>query len=233
MNQLEKRYTLFKLVFMGLFFARLTFISIKLAPTIFVIASNPIKLKQWLELYGHLSMLIYIILQTMVMVMTPIPSEALLFTGGYLYGTFPGATCSMMVIILGTIIAFWLTQYFGLPLVKILVPSKHLEKSANILQNPLFDQISFILFLIPGIPKDALTYIVGLTTTKPLKSILIILIARMPSIIISSYIGANLRQQNYQPLLIGLVIVSILLFSGLLFKNKILNLCLFNLKIRA
>jgi uncharacterized membrane protein YdjX (TVP38/TMEM64 family) len=226
MDQLKSRYFLFKLVFLGLFFALIIFISIKVAPTLFAIASNPDKLKQWLALYGHLSMLIYIIILTLSMVMSPIPSEALLFTGGYLYGTFSGAACSVMVIFLGTVIAFWLTQSFGLPLVKLLVPAKHLEKSTHILQSPLWDRISFILFLIPGLPKDALTYIVGLTSTKISKSLLIILIARMPSIIISSYIGANLRQQNYQPLLFGLVIVSILLCSGLLFKNKIWNLCL-------
>ena len=131
MNQLKKHDIPFKLVFLGFFFALIIFSSLKIAPSFLAIAGNPIKLKHWLELYGHLSMLIYIIMLTVAMAMSPIPSEALLFTGGYLYGTLPGAICSTAVIFLGTLIAFWLTQYFGLPLVKLLVPSKYLEKSTR------------------------------------------------------------------------------------------------------
>jgi len=224
MKSIIKKPFLYRLISLGVSFSLLIFLSVKGGPIIIAMINSPAKLKHWLEFYGPFSMLIYIALLTLVMIMTPIPSEALLFGGGYLYGAIAGAACTWVVISLGTLFSFWLARYFGMPLMKNLIPSKYLQKFDNIQQKPLFDGISFMLFLIPGFPKDALTYVVGLTTTKFLKSLLIILAARTPSIIISSYIGANLREQNYQLLWIELMIVCVLVILGFIFKDKkILN----------
>jgi uncharacterized membrane protein YdjX (TVP38/TMEM64 family) len=217
-----KKYSWYKLIFGGLFLVLFVLFCIKEGRSILYIVNNPDRLKEWLELYGTFSMVAYIIVQTLVMVLTPVPSEALLFTGGYLYGTVAGTICSMLVICSGTMAAFGLARHFGLPFIKTLVPVKYWEKFQCIQQNPFIEGILFMLFLIPGLPKDALTYIVGFTTTRISKSFLFILIARTPSIIISSYIGANLREQTYQPLLTGASIIIILLILGLRFKNKIL-----------
>ena len=216
----KKQNYLLRMVLLGILLVFISYIFRKAGPLIIATVSNPVKLKYWLKFSGSLSMLFFIILQTITLVMTPIPSEALLLTGGYLFGTIPGAVCSLGGIFLGTIIAFWVARYFGLPLVKKLVPQRLWDKFGNVLQNPLFEPILLIVFLIPGFPKDALTYIVGLTTTKTSKSLIMILIARMPGILISSYIGANLRRQNFLPLIIGLVIVSIVLGAGFLFQAK-------------
>lgn len=218
----KKKYSWFRLISGGLFLALFIMIFIQEGTTLISIVNNPDKLDQWLKFYGPFSMIVYVIFLTLLMVLTPIPSETFLFTGGYLYGTVPGTICSILVIGLGTLVAFGVARHFGLPFIEKLLPAKYREKFQSTQQNPFFESILFTLFLIPGLPKDALTYIVGFTTTRVLKSFLIVLIARTPSIIVSSYIGANLREQTYQPLFIGISIISLLLILGFIFKNKIL-----------
>jgi Uncharacterized conserved protein len=223
MDKFKQNHFGLKMVLGGLFFALLIFVSVKAGPAIVPIACNPGKFAKWLESYGPFSMAAYIALQALVMILTPIPSEALLFTGGYLYGVIPGAACSLAAISCGTMFAFAVAHHFGMPLVKTLIPSKLWQKFGNIQQNPLLEWGVFLFFLIPGLPKDALTYVVGLTTARISRSLLIVLIARTPGIIISSYIGANLRDQNYLPLFVGLSIVSVLILIGLMLKDKILS----------
>lgn len=217
-----KEYLWYRLIFGGLFLTLFIMIFIREGTSLITIVSNPDRLVQWLKDYGPFSMIVYVIVLTLLMVLTPIPSETFLFTGGYLYGTVQGTICSILVIGLGTLVAFGVARHFGLPFIEKLLPVKFQEKFQSIQQNPFFESILFMLFLIPGLPKDALTYIVGFTTTRILKSFLMVLIARTPSIIASSYIGAHLREQTYQPLFIGLSIISLLLILGFIFKNKIL-----------
>ncbi len=217
----KKNYPWYRLIFGGLFLALSIMIFIQEGKTLISIVNNPDKLDQWLKFYGPFSMIVYVIVLTLLMVLTPIPSETFLFTGGYLYGTFQGTICSILVIGLGTLVAFGVARHFGLPFIEKLLPVKFREKFQWIQQHPFFESILFLLFLIPGLPKDALTYIAGFTTTRVLKSFLMVLIARTPSIIVSSYIGAHLREQTYQPLFIGLSVISVLLILGFIFKKRL------------
>jgi len=119
--------------------------------------------------------------------------------------------------------ALGLAHYFGIPFLKHFFPLKYWEKWLDVKEKRSIDWVLLLLFLIPGFPKDALTYIVGLTTNNVGKSLLLILIARTPSIIILSYIGANLQVPNGRQLLIGLTIAAVFLLGGLLWKNKMLT----------
>ena len=54
-----------------------------------------------------------------------------------------------------------------------------------------------MLFLIPGTPKDFLTYFVGLTDMPVILWFLITFIGRFPSILLSSMSGGALESRNY------------------------------------
>ncbi len=81
----------------------------------------------------------------------------------------------------------------------------------------------FILFLIPGLPKDILTYIAGLTPIKPLRFFAIITVARFPALLVSSIMGSNLQEQNYTTVIIISVAALALFVAGVLLKDKIIN----------
>ena len=55
----------------------------------------------------------------------------------------------------------------------------------------------FILFLIPGTPKDLLTYVVGLTPMKLTAFLLITTLARIPSVVSSTVTGSLAQKGSY------------------------------------
>ncbi|MEQ8201376.1 MAG: VTT domain-containing protein, partial [Syntrophomonadaceae bacterium] len=72
--------------------------------------------------------------------------------------------------------------------------------------------ILFLLFLIPGLPKDVLTYAAGATPIDPLQFLLTATVARVPGILLSAYIGSNLYQQDYTAVAVASV-ATVLLFG--------------------
>ena len=79
------------------------------------------------------------------------------------------------------------------------------------------------MFLMPGIPKDILIYIAGLTPINPFKFFIIFTVARIPGVFVTAYIGANMQQNNYKNVWIATIVIAILLVIGLVFKNKIME----------
>ena len=78
---------------------------------------------------------------------------------------------------------FYAARLLGYPLVRLLVPPTQLEKFSFMLSSSKSEAAMFILFLIPGIPKDILTYIAGITPVKPLRFFVIITIGRLPALL--------------------------------------------------
>ncbi len=72
--------------------------------------------------------------------------------------------------------------------------------------------LTFLVFLIPGSPKDILTYAIGLTKMRFADCLLITGVARIPSIVTSTMGGAALGTRQY--VLAGVVLAVTLLLSG-------------------
>lgn len=82
--------------------------------------------------------------------------------------------------------------------------------------------IMFLLFFIPGTPKDLLVYIGGLLPIKPARFIAISTLARIPSIVSSTIAGENLLYGNWQLaiLLYGAIFLLVLIIVLIVDKNK-------------
>ena len=63
------------------------------------------------------------------------------------------------------------------------------EKKLNLL--------SFVLFLVPGTPKDMLTYILGLTPMKLTSMLVITTLARLPAVLCSTITGSLAQKGSY------------------------------------
>ena len=60
------------------------------------------------------------------------------------------------------------------------------------------EKVLLILFLLPGTPKDFLSYVSGLLPIKPARYIVISSLARFPSVISSTMAGASLVAGNWK-----------------------------------
>jgi uncharacterized membrane protein YdjX (TVP38/TMEM64 family) len=211
------------IIMLVVFLSLVSYISFKFGPAITRLVSHPKRFKEVIDAYGSASTLLYILIQTVHVIIIVIPGEIVQIAGGYAFGTFFGTLYSVIGIFAGTLIVFFATRLVGYSLVRTFVSPEKLKKFDFLINSSKSEIALFILFLIPGFPKDTLIYISGLTPVKPWRFLLICTIARFPGLWGSAYIGANLQKKDYLPVWIISGLALVLFVVGILVKNKIIG----------
>jgi uncharacterized membrane protein YdjX (TVP38/TMEM64 family) len=178
------------------------------------------QLKVVLRSYGPYSPLVFILLQIIQVVVAPIPGEAIEFLGGYVFGVWGGMFYSMIGLILGSWLAFSIARIFEKRAVEKFVSPK-LRKKFDYLIGHEGVILSFLLFLIPGFPKDALCYILGLTPMSLGIFLTISTIGRIPGTLIATLQGAKAFDQEYVTLLILLGISALIILVFYIYHENI------------
>ena len=130
--------------------------------------------------------IVMILVTALQVIVAFIPGELVEIAAGLVFGTIPGTLLVLAGAMLGSIVAILLTRKLGLKLFRTFFPDTD-PNSLPILNNPKQrNALTFLLFLIPGTPKDMLTYVIGLTDMKIWQYILLTTFARIPSIISST-----------------------------------------------
>jgi uncharacterized membrane protein YdjX (TVP38/TMEM64 family) len=209
--------------FLCLLFGLIALVSITIHYTPFFAKylKDPVRLGEYIKSFGSKGVIVFIGFQIAQVVIAALPGEITQLAGGFLYGTFAGTALSYLGITIGMMIAFFFVRLFGMPAVKICLSEQQMEKFKFVVARPNAELLIVILFLIPGIPKDVLTYLAGLTPLNPFRFLLLASIARIPGIFLSSYIGAHLGKQRYVEAIVASVLAAIFFVVGLLFKEKI------------
>jgi uncharacterized membrane protein YdjX (TVP38/TMEM64 family) len=210
-------------IFIILIVVLLIFLSIKYGPEITRLVSNPKKFRDFILSYGKIGALVFMLFQVIQVVIAFIPGEVVQIAGGYIYGTLLGTLYSLIGITAGCVIVFFTVRLLGYRLVKQLVSEKDLQKFFNLINSPGSEFVIFLLFFLPGIPKDILVYICGLTPVKPLQFFIILIAARLPAMVGASFIGANIQKENYYTAIIITIISCILFVVGFVFKDKLIS----------
>lgn len=217
-------FELIKNIIIGVvFIGILIFLSIKFTPYILDVISNTEKFREYILSHGHIGAIVFLAFQFIQIVIPFIPGEIVQIAGGYIYGIVLGCTLLLIGGVLGTIISFYLARIVGYPVVKFFVSKEILDKFEFLLNSPKIEAVMFLLFLIPAMPKDALVYIAGLTPIKPIRFFIISMVARIPGLIISVFIGSNLLTKDYTSIIVITVVVSIIFSLGVVFRKKIIN----------
>lgn len=205
-----------------LFISALAAAAFKYSGEILYMAANPDVFKAKLSSYGASGIIIFIGIQTVQVIIAALPGDLTQIAGGYIYGTLMGSLYSMIGITFGSIMAFYASRLLGYSLINLFVSRELLEKFSFLINHPRSEIAMFILFLIPGLPKDTLCYLAGITPVKPVTFFIISSTARIPALVASSYIGANLQQGNYAAVAIVSAIACLLIAAGFLKKDRII-----------
>ena len=152
-----------------------------------------------------------------------LPGEPIEILAGMCYGWFWGTIFIMLSSAVISSLIFILVRKIGKQFVYDFSDEEKIKKLENneLFKNPKkIELIFFILFLVPGTPKDLLTYLAGLLPIKFRRFVVISTIARIPSIVTSTIAGANIAVGDWKKgiILYGIIVVVVLLF-----------LCIFNM----
>ncbi|MGA2518168.1 MAG: TVP38/TMEM64 family protein [Thermodesulfobacteriota bacterium] len=171
------------------------------------------RLKAFISSFGVYSPLAFILLQVIQVVVAPIPGGAIEFLGGYLFGVWAGMLYSMIGLILGSWLAFSIARIFEKWAVEKVVSPKTMKKFDYLIGHEGLI-LSFFLFLIPGFPKDALCYILGLTPMHLGIFLIISTIGRIPGTLMATLQGAKAFEHQYKLFLLlsGISALIILVF---------------------
>ena len=134
--------------------------------------------------------LVTVALNALQVLLAPVPGYVIGLANGYLFGIWLGTAYSMLGLLIGSAIAMFLGRVFGRPLVERLIKPETLSRWDQIAdrRGPVF---FFLVFLVPGLPDDVASFIVGLSTLGIPRMVVLALLGRLPGVVVSSWIGAN------------------------------------------
>lgn len=183
--------------------------------------AEPEKFRTWVDELGPKSRFIFVGMVAFQIIIAIIPGEPLEIGAGYAFGALEGTLLCMAGILIGSIIVFLISRYFGVKAVEAIYPREKLNK-LKFLNNPKkLNTLTFILFAIPGTPKDVMTYFMGLTPMKLTTWIIITSIARIPSVITSTIGGNALGVKDYKFAVIAFAVAVVISIIGILLHRKI------------
>ena len=170
---------------------------------------------------GVLGVIILTLIQILQVVVAFIPGDVVELASGALYGVFGGLVLCLVGLNIGTLIIFGLVRLLGGAYVRENV-SKKQYKYLQILNDPNRALVAlFFIFLIPGIPKDILIYFIPLTRVKMWKFMIVSSVARIPSIVSSTFTAEAALRGDYLSAGIIFGIFLVLGVLGLIFNKQI------------
>ena len=173
--------------------------------------NNPDAFRAYIEGFGAWGFLMMMFMQISQIIVAIIPGEVVEFVAGTMYGWLGGWFFCSIGILIGQFLIFKAVKFFGKSLVEKVAGNEKLNKFKFLNDEKKLKSVIFILFFIPGTPKDLITYIVPLTKIKLMDFLVITFFARIPSVISSTYAGDAFSDKNFIKLLI--VYVAIAAFS--------------------
>jgi uncharacterized membrane protein YdjX (TVP38/TMEM64 family) len=146
---------------------------------------------------GAWAPILFIVIQSLQVMFAPIPGEATGFLGGYLFGVPLGFLYSTIGLTLGSLGAFLVARWLEEHVVARWIPKEVMEKY-DFLMERQGALISFILFLLPGFPKDYLCFVLGLSRMPIKLFLLIVFVGRIPGTLLLTLQGAKVYQGDYR-----------------------------------
>jgi uncharacterized membrane protein YdjX (TVP38/TMEM64 family) len=182
---------------------------------------NPERFRMWIDSHGIWGRLAFIGMAPLQVIFAVIPGEPLEVGAGYAFSALEGTVLCLLGDAVGTSIIFLLTKRLGIKLVEMFVSRKKIESLHFLHSSKNLNMLIFVLFFIPGTPKDMITYVIGLTPIKLSMFLILTSIARIPSILTSTMTGSALGVQNYKAAAIVYAVTGIISLAGVLTYRKL------------
>jgi uncharacterized membrane protein YdjX (TVP38/TMEM64 family) len=178
-------------------------------------------MRTWIEARGAWGELAFIGLQIVQVVIFIVPGGIVQIAGGYVYGLWKGTLLGVIGIALGSLVNFFVGRLLGRPFVESIFKKDRVESIEKVTASGRAAAGFFLLFAIPGIPKDALCYVAGMSRLGLGMFLAVSTLGRLPGILGSAFVGSAAYAGSFRVALAVLAVASVLFFVGLVFKERI------------
>lgn len=187
------------------------------------VATNGVEFDEYIKSFGYFGVVVAVFIQILQVVIALIPGEVVEIGMGYTYGWFWGTLLCMLGVAIGSTAIFLLVKKFGIKFVELFVDADKINQLKFINSEEKLKRTTFILFFIPGTPKDLITYFIGLTRMNVGEFLCITLIARIPSVVSSTIGGSFVGERRYVEAVILFVITGIISLLGIKLYEMIIK----------
>lgn len=182
---------------------------------------EPERFRAWVDSSGFVSRVIFVGMVVFQLVIALIPGEPLEMGAGYAFGAWEGTILCIIGCVIGSALVFLFVRRFGVKLVEVFFPREKIRSLRFLQDSRRLNLLTFIVFFIPGTPKDLLSYFIGLTDMKLGTWLFITAVARIPSIVTSTVTGDALGLKDYQFALIAFGVTLALSLAGILVYRRL------------
>lgn len=170
-------------------------------------------IKEWVDANFVWGIVVMTLVCAVQVIIAFIPGELVEIAVGYAFGGWLGALICTVGAMTGSVCAILLARRFGRKLVESLYPREKIDALPIINTPKKRNAMTFLLFLIPGTPKDLITYVIGLTEMSIPLYITLTTVARFPSIIMSTLGGDALGDDKFVHAVVIFIVAAVV--SGL------------------
>ena len=183
--------------------------------------ADPDLVRERIGEHYFLGALALVLISAAQVVVALVPGEIVEIAAGYVFGSWIGSFLCLVGIVLGSSTTILLVRRFGARFVYAFYPKEKIDALPIINDPAKRNLLTFILFVIPGTPKDLFTYAIGLTDMSIPLYIALTTVARFPSVILSTVSGNAVGDENYTKAILFAVITTAVSGIGLLIYNML------------
>ncbi|MDO4590911.1 MAG: VTT domain-containing protein [Slackia sp.] len=161
--------------------------------------------------------------QFLQIVVAFIPGEVVQIAAGMMYGPWIGALVVLVGCVVSSAFIFMVVHKLGAPFVRAMIPEKWMGKLEKFESSEKLDVMVFVLFLIPGLPKDVFTYLVPLTNMRMRNFLVLSNLGRIPGVLISTFGANGLMEGDYMQSIVLFAVAAAIAVVALVLHEKILH----------
>ncbi|MCR4990423.1 MAG: VTT domain-containing protein [Lachnospiraceae bacterium] len=170
--------------------------------------------KSWVDTHAVQGRVLYVLMVTVQIMVAVIPGGPIEVAGGYAFGAVGGIVLFIIGATIGSVLVFLLVRRFGRHIVEIYFSEHRVKKLDFLNEENKRDPLFFLLFLLPGAPKDLLCYVAGLTRMRFPVFLFICSFGRLPAVVGSAVSGYALGRENFAMAIIAFSITAALSIAG-------------------
>ena len=157
---------------------------------------------EYLRQNSRIAFLLIIGIQVIQVVVCVLPGQPIQFAASYMFGVGMGYLLSVIGAVIGTTISFYLAKLLGSEAMHIFFGEDKIKEYQRRLNSGRGLLLTFLIYLIPGVPKDLVSYAAGLSEMRFKPFLLAATIGRSPAMLGSLLVGHFFGKQNYTAIII-------------------------------
>ena len=177
----------------------------------------------FLREYKQYSVAVYLAAEILQIMIFILPGQVFQFAAGYLFGFLPGLFYTFIGAVLGTTITFYIARLLGSDAVHMMLGDEKSEHYMELLSSKKAYLITFLLYLIPGLPKDAVCYAAGISGIRFIPFLILSVTGRMPAMAGSIIFGAMYMKKDYAGMAVVAAVVGVICLICIIRRKQLLS----------